>query len=93
MKNNELMIRDFDGMNVRIVVDEKNEPWFVAKDVCDVLGLVNSRQAVSSLDDDEKITVTNPDGNPRAGIPHTCAYINESGLYGLILVSQKEKTK
>lgn len=31
----------------------ENEPWFAAKDVCSILGLTNSRMAVSRLDDDE----------------------------------------
>lgn len=30
------------------------EPWFVAKDVCDVLELTNSRMAIDRLDEDEK---------------------------------------
>lgn len=32
----------------------KGEPWFVAKDVCDLLGLNNVSQAITSLDYDEK---------------------------------------
>ncbi|MDU1416816.1 MAG: BRO family protein [Veillonella sp.] len=41
---------------VRVVL-VNGEPWFVAKDICDALKLVNSRKALSSLDDDEKNTV------------------------------------
>lgn len=47
------------------------EPWFVAKDVCDALGLGNSRQALSRLDDDEKDTVILNDsipGNPNKAV-------------------------
>lgn len=36
---------------------EDGEPRFVAKDVCDVLGLENNRQAVSYLDEDEKAVI------------------------------------
>lgn len=32
-----------------------SEPWFVATDVCQVLGISNNRDAVSRLDDDEKL--------------------------------------
>ena len=39
--------------NVRIML-QGNEPWFVAKDVCDCLDLSNSRKALSRLEDDEK---------------------------------------
>ena len=35
-------------------LERDGEIWFVAKDVCDILGLVNARDAISSLDDDEK---------------------------------------
>ena len=67
---NKIMPFMFGESVVRVITDENGEPWFVAKDVCRVLGLENNRDAVSSLDEDEKITVANPDGNPRAGIPH-----------------------
>jgi len=45
-------------------VDRAGEPWFVGKDSCDVLGLVNSRDAIAGLDPDEKDTVVIPDGIP-----------------------------
>lgn len=44
------------------------EAWIVAKDVCGCLGLENISEALRGLDEDEKITLSNPDGNPRAGI-------------------------
>ncbi|AMW34293.1 BRO-N domain-containing protein [Haematospirillum jordaniae] len=37
----------FEGCNVRTIVDENGEPWFVAKDVCDVLGYSNPRDAIA----------------------------------------------
>lgn len=74
-------------------ITKDGKPWFVAKDVCDVLGIANSRDALSTLDDDEKITVANPDGNPRAGIPHTFVAINESGFYSLVGKSRKPQAK
>ncbi|WP_207226931.1 BRO family protein [Cecembia calidifontis] len=37
-----------------MLLDEKNEPWFVAKEVADFLDIKNSRRAITSLDDDEK---------------------------------------
>jgi len=68
-------------------------PLWVAADVCRVLGIINPRDAVSSLDEDEKITVGNPDGNPRAGIPHKLVCVSESGLYALIFKSRKAEAK
>lgn len=69
------------------------EPWFVATDLCAVLQHSNNREAVSRLDDDEKITVNNPDGNPRAGIPLTFTLVSEAGMYELILTSRLPKAK
>lgn len=75
---------------IRAVVGQDSEPWFVAKDVCDVLDLGNTSQAVSSLDDDEKNTIIINEGIP--GNPSK-AIINESGLYSLILRSRKPEAK
>lgn len=63
----------------------KGEPWFVAKDVCDVLELTNSRKSLTSLDEDEK-GVTNC---YTLGGVHEMAIINESGMYSLIFQSRK----
>lgn len=90
---NEIMPFMFGENVVRVITDGNGEPWFVAKDVCRVLGLENNRDAVSSLDEDEKITVANPDGNPRAGIPHRYVVISESGLYALVFRSRKPQAR
>jgi len=65
------------------VITMNNEPWFVAKDVCDILELNNVRQALSRLDDDEKNTIVLNDG---IGNTNKLA-VNESGLYSLIMTS------
>ena len=78
---------------LRSFLDDDGNPWFVAVDVCAALDLENSRKAVSSLDDDEKITVTNSYGNPRAGIPHQFTAVSEPGLYTLIFRSRKPEAK
>jgi prophage antirepressor-like protein len=77
---------------IRVVVRD-DAPWWVAVDVCRALEIENPRDAISSLDDDEKITVGNPDGNPRFGIPHQLNIISESGLYSLIFRSKKSEAK
>lgn len=65
------------------------EPWFVAKDVCDALGLVNSRKATTTLDDDEKgvSLIVTPSREQLMTI------INESGLYNLIFQSRKPEAR
>lgn len=75
---------NFENSPIR-VVEKQGEPWFVANDVCDVLGLTNPRQALTALDDDEKgvILTDTLGGEQKINI------INESGLYILILRSRK----
>lgn len=75
--------------NVRIIIQD-NEPWFVAKDVCDCLEINNSRQALSRLDDDEKNSVILNDGIP--GNPEK-SIVNEYGLYSLVMSSRKPEAK
>lgn len=72
------------------VVERDGEPWFIAKNVCDALGLDNSRQAVARLDDDERDTVILNDGTP--GNPDRIV-ISESGLYSLVIRSDKPEAK
>jgi len=69
------------------------DPWFAAADVCIVLSIANSRDAMASLDEEEKITVGITDSNPREGVPHQLTIINESGLYTLIFRSRKPQAK
>lgn len=73
---------------VRTVLRD-GEPWFVAKDVCDILGIANSRDAVSRLDEDEK-------GVGKAdtlGGKQEVSIVNEFGLYQLTLRSNKPEAK
>jgi anti-repressor protein len=68
-----------------------NLPWWVVKDVCDVLELTNSREAIKPLDADEKSSVRISDGtSPKGGNPNMVV-INESGLYALIIVERRAK--
>ena len=78
----------FQNFPVNVEVKE-NEIWFVAKDVCAILKLTNSRMAIQSLDEDEK-GVSNsytPGGNQEVNI------ISESGLYRLIFKSRKPEAR
>jgi len=73
------------------VIMEYGEPWFVAADVCRVLEIDNSRQALTRLDEDEKKnTVISNDGN--RGNPNM-TIVNEPGLYTLVLGSRKPEAK
>jgi len=72
------------------IVDIDGNPWWLAKDVCEILGLENVSQAISRLDEDEKSFIIINDGTP--GTPNRAA-INEPGLYSLILRSSKPEAK
>ena len=85
----DVQLYSFDGAQVRTLTDENGEPWFVAKDVCDILGITNSRDAMSSLDDDEK-GVANTD---TPGGRQNVSIVSEPGLYVLIGKSRKPEAK
>lgn len=83
-----LQVFAFEGRETR-VVEVNCQPWWVAKDVCDVLGLSDVSMSVSWLDEDEKGTskVCTPGGKQSMTI------ISESGLYSLIMRSNKPNAK
>ena len=66
-----------------------NEPWFAGKDVCSAISIVNHKDALSRLDDDERrgSAVPTPSGE------QTMTLVNESGLYNLIFQSRKPEAK
>lgn len=88
--NAEIQSFNFNNAKLRTLTDENGDPWFVAKDVCDILGLENSRKATSDLDLDEKNNVTIRDGIP--GNPNK-TIISEPGLYKLIMRSRKPESR
>lgn len=57
--NTEIQTFNFNSTPVRTLTDEAGDPWFVAKDICDILGLSNPSVAIASLDEDE-VTQINP---------------------------------
>lgn len=83
-----LMTFDFEDRVVRSVRID-GEPWFVGKDVCACLGIENHRDAVSTLDEDEK-GVGNSD---TLGGGQEMLVINESGVYHLIFRSRKAEAQ
>ncbi|EJD6539379.1 antirepressor protein [Providencia rettgeri] len=89
INSDDISVIRFEGVEVRIV-KINNDPWFVAKDVCDALEIINSRDALKALDLDEKNTVAlnyGIQGNPNRQV------IAESGFYKLITRSRKATTK
>lgn len=79
---------NFNNNDVRVIIQEGN-PWFVAADVCAVLGVKNHRDSLMHLDDDEKGVVL----NDTLGGKQQVSVVNESGLYALVLRSRKPEAK
>lgn len=80
--NNKIQQFDFRGASLRTLTDEEGEPWFVAKDVCDILGHSNVSMALDRLDDDERSKFN-------LGRQGETNIVNEAGLYVLVLGSRK----
>ncbi|HEM3176551.1 TPA: ORF6C domain-containing protein [Streptococcus suis] len=84
---NEIFV--FHGQEVRTVTIN-NEPWFVGKDVADILGYSKSRNAIALHVDSEDAL---KQGIPTSGGIQEMIIINESGLYSLILSSRLPQAK
>lgn len=91
-QTNDLQVFNFadssESVSVRVLVIN-DEPWFVAKDICKILGISNHKDAITRLDEDERggSVVPTPSGD------QTMIIINESGLYALIFQSRKPNAK
>lgn len=85
---NDLQVFAFNDQMVR-TVRKDGEPWWIAKDVCEVLGLSDVSMSVKNLEDDEKGTSI----ICTLGGPQEMTVINESGLYNLIFRSRKEEAR
>lgn len=88
MKNNIVAFK-YEEQQVR-TIEKNGEPWFVGKDVADILGYSDTAQAVRKhIDHEDKgvVEMTTPGGKQPVTI------INESGLYSLILSSKLPTAK
>lgn len=78
----------FDGMSLR-ATDRDGMAWFVAQDACALLGLGNTSQALSKLEEDEKGIIS----SDTLGGHQQLLIVSESGLYALIFRSRKPEAK
>jgi prophage antirepressor-like protein len=76
------------GISLR-VVERPDGPWFVARDVCAVLGLADAYSSLRTLDEDERgeHTMPSPSGQQKYNI------VNESGFYSLVLRSRRPEAR
>jgi len=84
----ELSTYTFESRAVRVVTRD-GEPWWVAKDVCDALGIGKYRDAIARLDADEGCPVK----VDTLGGPQEMAAVSEPGLYTLIMRSHKPEAR
>lgn len=86
--NNSLQVFDYNGKAVR-TLDINGEIWFVANDICDILGIQNIRQNIRLLDDDEAMNI-------KINLVHgkqNVLVISESGFYALVFRSNDRDAK
>ncbi|MCX7772943.1 MAG: Bro-N domain-containing protein [Clostridia bacterium] len=86
---NELQIFNYSDKPVRTILKD-NEPWWVLKDVSEILELSNSRMVADRLEEDE---VSQTYITDNLGRQQETTIINESGLYNVILRSDKPEAK
>mgnify|MGYP001396157799 CR=1 FL=1 len=82
-------IFNYKGNQLR-TINMNGDPWFVLKDVCDVLEISNPRMVKERLSDDVSSTYPIPDS---LGRMQDTTIINEDGLYDVILESRKPEAK
>ena len=90
INNNALQLFNFKGDAVNVLTDKNGEPWFVTKDVMNVLGLSNTTETLRTLDKDEFSTTELID---KIGRLQQFSIITEGGLYSLIFKSRKPEAR
>lgn len=83
--NDKLQVFSYQDNDIR-TIEHDGEPWFVLKDVCEVLGMSNPTMVAERLDEDERTKLD-------LGRQGQAWAINESGLYTVILRSDKPEAK
>ncbi|MDK7490386.1 BRO family protein [Bacillus paranthracis] len=88
---NELQVFNNDELGQVRTVQKDGEPWFVAKDITDVLELKSAKDSTKYLDDDEKdkMLIKHSGSDYKSEM----VIVSESGLYSLILRSRKPQAK
>lgn len=91
--NTEIQVFNFNAATLHTLTDESGEPWFVAKDVCDILGIRTNNlrtildpDEISELSNDYSIDIAQHGGR-------SPLIISEAGLYSLTLKSRKPEAK
>ena len=87
------------GIELTSYIDNKQNVWFLGKDVAEILGYSKTRDALSRhVDSEDKQQMFTPHATVHkmgtvGASGSLCTYINESGFYSLVLSSKLEKAK
>jgi prophage antirepressor-like protein len=97
MSESNLISRVFEGKTVRVVV-KNGEPWFVAKDACDVLGITNPSTSMENFPENEILKIRSTEVSTsreqgKWGGASSFLTVNEPGLYRLIFQSRKREAE
>ena len=91
--NTEIQAFNFNNATLRILTDENGEPWFITKDVCDILEIrtnnlrtILDTDEISELSNDYSIDIAQNGGK-------SPLILSEAGLYSLTLKSRKPEAK
>lgn len=80
---------DFQGSEVRSGVSDDGQPCVIGKDACTALGISKYRDALSQLDNDERVSIL----VDTLGGPQRMTAVTESGVYGLLLIAPSDKAQ
>ena len=84
----------FENNKIFIISDNNNKIWFNAKQICIALKYVDTKQVITNnVDKEDKIQLKNMVINFKIKQQPDTIYINESGLYSLLLLSRTKKAK
>lgn len=89
MSDNQMQVFQHHNFGLVRIVDHNGEPWFLATDICQSLGLGNTTEALRNLDPDERASEKLMAGSRL----QECNIISESGMYTLIMRSNKPDAK
>lgn len=88
--NDKIQLFTFKEDQLRTLTDQNGEPWFVLKDVMNILGIGNPTETVKNLDEDEFSTTEVIDS---IGRKQQALITSEPGLYKLVMRSRKPEAK
>lgn len=93
MEQNQLQIFDNEEFGQVRILEKENEPWFVAKDISEILGYSETSKMLRRLDEDEYLKIAPTILGDTNSMARSITIINESGLYNSIIGSKMPDAK